>query len=133
MEIKDYAYIPLMILLDEDVKVVNHPGMSAIGWYKGLTGNWSIDKLAEVVVHLDSGDLRYIMTMTPRMHKVLHVGEQTESDSKYIASILMTITPAELYHYEKIMLGGYKYTIKKGTRILSKITEKGIEYVAVRS
>lgn len=133
MEVADYTYTPLMVMVDDVTRFVNHSGLSHIGWHKGLSGNWSVPHLFEIVSHIDGIELRFILTLTPRLHSIFNNPKPSDSDEKYIAGLILTMLPEDMYRYEKLMMEGYKYMLIKNVRILAKITDKGVEYVATRS
>jgi hypothetical protein len=136
MEIANYAYIPLIVSLDDVPKFINHIGMSSLSWSRGLSGNWSNTQLAEIRADISSGTLSFVMTMTPRMLNLINSGNDvSESDSKYIAGLVLTMLnlDSSLHHYEKEMSSGYKFVVSKKIRILSKNTDKGVEYVTART
>lgn len=134
MEITQFAYIPLMVIVDGETKHINYAGLNHIGWSKGLTGNWSIPKLAKITVTVpDTKEcIELILTMTDKMLSLMSFnGDLTDSDARYIAGIVMLMLDGDLSIYQSKLRNGFPYTISRSVRILSKITETGVTYVAV--
>jgi hypothetical protein len=134
MEITQFAYIPLMVIVDGEVKHINHAGLNHIGWSRGITGNWSIPHLAKITAFVPDSDtkIEVVITMTERMMKIMATSDDLDdNDTRYIAGIIMTTLEGDLSYYRTKLSNGFRYTVSRKTRILSKITETGVSYVSV--